>query len=301
MDFESAQRKALHATTLDGEQAEALHEWLLQHRWEPYGVAHSQWAFRGNGVNVVMYNSGKLVVQGKKTAEFVQFVLEPEITHAAEFGYGTAVHGEWFEEHAGMDESGKGDLFGPLVTACVIAGGDAVKQFIADGVKDSKQIASDATVLKLSGKIRTSNCVVKTMCFSMEKYNELYVKFNSNMNILLGWMHACSLRSALAEKRVAWGMLDQFSKRPIVQTMLRDHSFNLKMQTKAESDPVVAAASIVARAEYVEQMEKLSRLAGMQLGKGAGHSVTEQAVELKKRIGGEGMRNFVKLHFKTAP
>jgi ribonuclease HIII len=176
-----------------------------------------------------------------------------------------------------------------------------VKQFIANGVKDSKQITSDATVLKLNKEIRTLDCVVKTMCFSMEKYNELYVKFNRNMNILLGWMHACSLKSALAEKRVTWGILDQFSKKPIVQTMLNDPGFNLKMQVRAESDPVVAAASIVARAEYVEQMEKLSKLAGMQLRKGASSFVTKQAAELKKRVGEEGIKNFVKLHFKTAP
>ncbi|MDR0680146.1 MAG: ribonuclease HIII [Puniceicoccales bacterium] len=301
MDSKPAQKKSLYTITLDGEQGEALHEWLAEHRWEAYGVDHSQFAFRGDGVNVVMYSSGKLVVQGKKTEDFVEFILEPEITHVAKLCYDTASHGEWFEEHAGMDESGKGDLFGSPVTACVIAGGDTVKEFIAGGIKDSKLLTSDATVLKLDSKIRVSNCVVKTMCLSMAKYNELYAKFHSNMNLLLGWMHTCSLKNALAERHVSWGMLDQFSKKPIVQTMLGDSDFNLKMQTKAESDPVVAAASIVARAGYIRQMEELSRLADMPLRKGAGILVTEQAVELKKRIGRENMRNFVKLHFKTAP
>ncbi|MDR3273823.1 MAG: ribonuclease HIII [Puniceicoccales bacterium] len=301
MDPTSARKKSLYTTTLDDEQAEALHEWLAWHRWEAYGVDHSRFAFKGDAVNVVMYNSGKLVIQGKKAEDFVEFVLEPEITHAAKLGYDAVVHAEWFEEHAGMDESGKGDLFGPLVTACVIAGGDTVKQFISDGVKDSKLITSDAAVLKLDDKIRASGCVVKTMCLSMAKYNELYVKFNDNMNFLLGWMHTCSLRKALGERQVPWGMLDQFSKRPIVQTMLKDPTFNLKMQTKAESDPVVAAASIVARAEYIRQMEELSKLADMKLRKGASKLVTEQAAELKKRVGGNNMRNFVKLHFKTAP
>jgi ribonuclease HIII len=83
--------------------------------------------------------------------------------------------------------------------------------------------------------------------------------------------------------------------------MLGDADFNLKMQTGAESDPVVAAASIVARAEYVQQMEELSKLAGMKLIKGASKFATEQAAELKKIVGGNGMKNFVKLHFKTAP
>ncbi|MDR2721226.1 MAG: DUF3378 domain-containing protein [Puniceicoccales bacterium] len=104
MDSKPVQRKTLYTAAFDGERIEALHEWLLQHRWEPYGVPHSRFAFRGDGVNIVMYNSGKLVVQGKKTEEFIQFVLEPEITHTAEFGYNFAVHEKkWFEEHAGMD------------------------------------------------------------------------------------------------------------------------------------------------------------------------------------------------------
>ncbi|MDR1255885.1 MAG: ribonuclease HIII [Puniceicoccales bacterium] len=301
MDEKPAQGRVLHTATLDGEQSDNLCQWLWAHGWKPYTVVHSQFAFKGDGVNVVMYKSGKLVVQGKKTDDFVEFVLEPEITHFAGLTRGDADRGEWFEEHAGMDESGKGDLFGPLVTACVIAGGSTVEKLIASGVKDSKQITSDAQILNLDGKIRASDCVVKTMQLSMAKYNELYVKFNSNMNLLLGWMHACSLRDALSERRVSWGLLDQFSKKPIVQGMLRDPDFDLRMQTKAESDPVVAAASIVARAEYVRRMEELSKLADMQLRKGASRFVTEQAAELKKCLGGDGMRNFVKLHFKTAP
>ena len=293
--------RTIYTITLDESQEDALLEWLSVNRWEGYDVKYAKFAFRGDHVNVVLYNSHKLVVQGKKTDEFVQFVLEPNILKQVTVGYDEVLHSEWFEEHAGMDESGKGDLFGPLITACVIADPAQIEQFMSIGVKDSKLVSNDRMILQIADKIRETGCIAETMCVSMAKYNELYLKFHSNMNILLGWMHCCSLRNALAKKRVKWGMLDQFCKSPIVQTMLNDPQFELRMQTKAESDPVVGAASIIARAEYVKNMQKLSQLAGMPLMKGASRHVTEQARELKEQLGGEEMKNFVKLHFKTAP
>ncbi len=293
--------RTIYTTILDDSQADDLLAWLHENHWEKYDVDYCRFAFRGQHVGVVLYNSRKLVVQGKKTEDFVQFVLEPYILKQVSMGYEDTLHPEWFEEHAGMDESGKGDLFGPLITACVIADHDEVEQFLSAGVRDSKQVSSDRVILQLADKIRSTGCVVEVMSVSMAKYNELYAKFHNNMNTLLGWMHCCSLKNALAKRPVPWGMLDQFSKQPIVQTMLKDPMFELRMQTKAESDPVVAAASIIARAEYVRQMQTLSKLADMPLMKGASKMVTEQAIELKQRLGADEMKNFVKLHFKTAP
>lgn len=297
----SATPRTIYTTVLDESQEDELLDWLSENQWERYNVAYSRFAFRNQHTNIVVYKSHKLVVQGKKTEDFVQFVLEPYILKQASLGYEEVLHNEWFEEHAGMDESGKGDLFGPLITACVIADHDQIEKFLSAGVKDSKQVSSDRVILQLADKIKETGCVVELMCVSMAKYNELYIKFHSNMNILLGWMHCCSLKNALAKHRVPWGMLDQFSKQPIVQTMLNDPTFDLRTQTKAESDPVVAAASIIARAEYVHQMQELSKLAGITLMKGASKAVTEQAIELKQRLGQDEMKNFIKLHFKTAP
>ena len=121
------------------------------------------------------------------------------------------------------------------------------------------------------------------------------------MNILLGWMHSCSLQNALRERPATWGMLDQFSKRPIVQGFLKDKAFDLRMQTKAESDPVVAAASILARAEYNRQMDALSQKAGITLQKGAGKQTVIQAHQLAKTFGMGHLDEFLKTHFATAP
>lgn len=300
-DPQEPKKKAIYTITLSDEQMQKLDTWCRTQGWESYEVDYAQFAFKGNKVNVVGYKSGKLVIQGKNTEAFVSYVLEAEITKEIKLGYEEVNHPEWFEPHAGLDESGKGDLFGPLVTACVIADGAIAKQWLKAGIQDSKRVTSDAAILKFEKVIRgTQGVVAKTTFAGMQKYNELYHKFDQNMNKLLAWMHAKALKEALKVKRVPWGMLDQFSKKPLVQGYFKDDPFNLKMQTKAESDPIVAAASIVARAEYIRQMEKLSDTFGEKLLKGASARTKEQAKTVVKKMGKDAFGNFAKLHFKTA-
>ena len=124
-----------------------------------------------------------------------------------------------------------------------------------DGIKDSKRITSDRAIKVLASKIRkTSDVTIKTAWAGMPKYNEFYNKFGRNVNKLLAWFHARAAADALEEKLVPWGLLDQFSNSLLYNGNLVK-GFELKMRTKAEEDPVVAAASIIARAEYVRQME----------------------------------------------
>jgi len=292
-------RKTLYTTTLDKDQAKALDSWLDKHLWASYEVAYAKFAYKSRHCNVVFYESGKLVIQGKGTEDFVIFVLEGEITKTAKFGYEEVSNPEWFEAHAGVDESGKGDLFGPLVSACVIADGDAVRKWIESNLKESKKVSSDTAVLAMARKIKaTKGVVVKVSYANMEKYNELYNKFG-NLNKMLAWMHAKAIEGALEERHVPWGMLDQFTKQPLVQKQLKVENFNLKMQTKAESDPVVAAASIIARATYIYVMKKLSEESGINLSKGVSEKVKEQARELVKKFGKDALPKYVKMHFKT--
>lgn len=291
----------LYTLSLTQEEIIRLKTWCQKASWEFFEVDHAAFAYRGNQVNVVAYKSGKIVIQGKKTQDFVTFVLEGEITHKPKLGYDEFNNPTWFEAHAGLDESGKGDVFGPLVTACVIVPEGMAKQFIDMGIKDSKAITSDGIILKLDQKIRkTPGVTVKVMYAGMSKYNELYEKFGQNLNTLLAWMHSKSLGDALTIQPVSWGLLDQFSKQPLVQKFFKNEHFDLRMQTKAESDPIVAAASIVARATYVQQMEALSEKAGETLLKGASNAVLEQGKRLVAKWGPEKLGEFAKLHFKTA-
>lgn len=293
-------KATIYTSKLSEEQMEKVRNICEGKMWEEYEVAYARFAYKGLKLNLVGYESGKLVVQGKETENFVINTLEPEVLGEARFGYDEIHHPEWFESHAGMDESGKGDLFGPVVTACVIADKPQIDEWVKAGVADSKKI-TDPRILKLDMMIReTKGVAIETCMCSMAKYNELMGKPRANLNLLLAWQHAKSLEAALKKKRVPWGMLDQFSKQDLVGRYFKDKTFDLRMQTKAEADPVVAAASIVARAEYVRYMAKLSKRIDEPLKKGASAMVKAQAAKILERFGPEGFKDFAKLHFRTS-
>ena len=108
------QKKTFYAIELDSAKLDRVREICDRRMWETYDVAFAQFAFKGPKVNIVGYESGKLVIQGKETEDFILNTLEPEVTGEAVFGYDEVLHPDWFEEHAGLDESGKGDFFGPV-------------------------------------------------------------------------------------------------------------------------------------------------------------------------------------------
>jgi len=296
--------KTLYTIKLEPEQLEKLEAICDQRVYGYYHVDHSLFAFKGphDQVNIVAYKSGKVVIQGKGTEAFVQNILEAEVTGDPRMGYDEIHHPEWYEPHAGVDEAGKGDLFGPLVSCCVIADGEMVRHWQAEGVKDSKSL-TDGSILRLEKIIlRTKGVVVKKTFAGMQRYNELMSKPGANLNKLLAWYHSRSVQAALEARKVEWGLLDQFSKAPLTQQQLKKDGidFDLRMRTKAESDPVVAAASICARAEFVRQLHKLSADFGEELKKGAGAPVKKQGEELVKKLGAHRLKDFAKVHFKTA-
>ena len=299
-DNNSTKKKSMYNLKLTSEQVDKLGKVLHALGWPKREVKYARHAFDGDGVKVVAYESGKLVVQGKGTEDFVTHILEPKITGEFLLGYEEVNNPDWFEPHAGLDESGKGDLFGPVVSACVIADGDMVKFWMEKGIRDSKTI-TDGAIMKMAKQIAmTRGVVIKTAFTSMVKYNELYLKFGENLNKLLAWLHGKALNDALDLREPKWGLLDQFTKQPLVQKYVEDRNFELQMRTKAESDPVVAAASIIARATWLQQMKKLEKFAGCTIPKGSGAQAKEVASELFSRFGEAKMNEFCKMHFKTA-
>ncbi len=305
-DEEAPKKIASYTVKLDAAQLAKLRAWCEARSWVPFEVAYTHYAFKADHlkINLSAYTSGKVVIAGKGTEDFVRDVIEPEITGAAKLGYDEVLHPDWFESHAGLDESGKGDFFGPVTAATVIADKAAIDEWRKAGAQDSKKMA-ESKIMELDRLIRaTRGAVVETcFCHSMTRYNELMGRPGANLNRLLAWQHATALAGALARKPVPWGLLDQFSEQPLVQRELAKKdikNFELKMRTKAESDPVVAAASIVARAEYVRQMHELSKKFGAKLQKGAGPLVKEQAHEIIRKFGARALGEFAKLHFRTA-
>lgn len=287
---------------LDDAQMEKLRAAVAAKHWEETEVPYARFAFKGPKVNVTAYTSGKVVVAGKDTEDFVQNVIEAEVTGAPKLGYDDVLHPDWFEPHAGLDESGKGDLFGPVVAATVIAEKPAIDAWRAAGVRDSKSI-EDSQILKLDELIQNTPGVVTEVRFmEMAEYNRVMARPYASLNRLLAQHHADALAAALQKKWVPRGLLDQFSKEPLVQRELKKlglERFKLEMRTKAEEDPVVAAASVVARAEFVRQMRYLSREFGDKLLFGAGAQAKAQAALMVEKFGARSLGKFAKLHFRT--
>src|SRR2546425_8878941 len=194
-------------------------------------------------LSVAVYEKGpKVLVQGRDVEEFVQFELEPKILGEAKLGYEEVHSPEMFEPHFGVDESGKGDFFGPLVIAGVYVDRGIARKLLDAGVQDSKRIGSDARIRTLGQIIRkTAGGLIETVLIGPERYNELYEKFG-NLNSLLGWGHARTIENLLAKKPdCPRALSDQFADARVVRRSLLQHGRKIEIQQrpKAESDIAV--------------------------------------------------------------
>jgi len=199
--------------------------------------------------------------------------------------------------HIGTDESGKGDYFGPLVVAGVYLPDDQEDVLLELGVKDSKRV-TDNRAQKLSDLIRegyTHSLVV----IGPEKYNELYAKFK-NLNKLLAWAHSRAIENILEEVPCSLVITDQFGDERFVINALMTKGKNIELiqRPRAEEDMAVAAASILARAEFLRRMQILSQEFGVDIPKGSSTRSDEVGVELVKTHGPEILNKVAKKHFK---
>jgi ribonuclease HIII len=289
---------------LTPEQAAKLRDLLRDLGYEfaerPYTIFFAQ----KNKLSVAVYEKGpKILLQGKGIEEFVQFELEPKILEEAKLGYEEVHSPEMFEPHFGIDESGKGDFFGPLVIAGVYVDREIARAFLDAGIQDSKRIGSDKRIRELAKVIRaTTGAVGDTVAIGPERYNDLYEKFG-NLNSLLGWGHARVIENLLERKPdCPRALSDKFADASVIEKALlqRGQKIRLEQRTKAESDLAVAAASILAREAFIDWLENRSGTIGIKLGRGVSSEIKEAAMRVVEAGGPQALRKVAKLHFRTA-
>lgn len=285
----------------------------ILHRWcEDRGFSfseppqHALWKVDVQGCKLVCYASGKLVVQGKGADEFIRYTLETLLPHLTGISEApeSAVAVKGIVPHAGMDESGKGDFFGPLVITSAFANEKTAGQLIDAGVRDCK-LVNDKELFTLHGKIKA---ILSPRCFSTvvignEAYNRLYAQF-ANLNKLLAWGHARALENLLSKvPECTEALADQFGNPALIKRALleKGRAITLTQRTKAESDIAVAAASILARAEFLHRLAALADTAGVKLPKGAGPIVVRIGKELWRSSKGDAVlfAQIAKTHFST--
>ena len=293
-----------YTSPLTREQVEKLRAALADGGFEFCEKPYTIFAARKDKLNVAVYEKGpKVLVQGKGTEEFVQFTLEPQVLGEAKLGYEEVHSPEMFEPHFGIDESGKGDFFGPLVIAGAFVNRDIARRFIEAGIQDSKRIGSDKRIRDLAASIRqTPGAIHSVVSIGPEKYNELYEKFG-NLNRLLAWGHARVIENLLeARPDCPRALSDQFANPRLIQNALLDRGrlIRLDQRTKAESDPAVAAASILARERFIDWLEKAGKSYGVTLPRGASGAVKKTAAGLVQAHSRGVLSKLAKTHFKTA-
>jgi ribonuclease HIII len=211
---------------------------------------------------------------------------------------------EGFLPSIGTDESGKGDFFGPLVCAGVYVDAVSADALQAMGVRDSKRL-SDRRCRELAEGIQaTCREQYSVVEISPARYNDLYEQFRregKNLNTLLAWAHARVLENLLGRVACTRAITDQFADPRFVQSKLQERGkkIDLIQMPGAEVHVAVAAASVLARARFLERLEALSARFDMTLPKGASRMVVLAGQALVKRFGTAALRQAAKLHFKT--
>lgn len=292
-----------HTAALTSAQAEKLRRVLEHQDYDFETKPHALFSARKGKLNITVYQKGpKVLVQGKDTEDFIRFTLEPEVLGEARLGYEEVHDPEMFAPHFGIDESGKGDFFGPLVIAGVFTDATITRSLIAAGIMDSKRVTSAARIRTLAAAIRaTPGCTAEVVSIGPERYNEMHASFG-NLNRLLAWGHARVIEKLAATRPdCPRALSDQFARPEVLQRALRDKGLTLQLdqRTKGESDIAVAAASILARERFIDWMDKTSASCGVKLPLGASAQVVDAARELVARLGPDALGKAAKLHFRT--
>ena len=198
----------------------------------------------------------------------------------------------------GIDESGKGDYFGPLVIAGVYVTQEQEEQLRAVGVRDSKTV-SDKKAAVLAEQIRKL-CPFTVVAIGPERYNSLHASFK-NLNKLLAWGHARAIENLLEKVACTRVVADQFGDERFLKNalMAKGREVTLIQKPRAEEEIAVAAASIVARAEFLRRLQDLGVKYNVTLPKGASDLVIRAGKEFVQRHGSDALGQVAKFHFRT--
>lgn len=265
-------------------------------------VPHASFSARGEGAVVTLYKSGKLVVQGADPEAFVLQHTGLELPErAAVQGEPAGAVGSEADPFAhvtgpfvGSDETGKGDYFGPLVVAAVRMESHQAQKLTDWGVADSKKL-TDKRALKLAVLLREE---VEYTIESLKppEYNAEYARMRT-LNPLLAAQHARAIR-AVAQPGDAV-LVDQFAKASLMEAALEGSDVRLFQAHRAERHVAVAAASILARAEFLLALAELETQEGTRLHKGAGQPTDEAGLSFARANGMDALGRVAKLHFKN--
>lgn len=286
---------------LDPIEAPATRRFFEEHGFELRDAPHAFWQARGPGCNATFYQSGKLLLQGKE-ADVFRGLLGDDTPEARPYWRALQKHPKpapkaWI----GTDEAGKGDYFGPLTVAGVVVTPENLELLATLGVDDSKAVA-DSKVGELDRAIQ-GLCPCEVMYISPATYNRLHAKMRT-VNAIMAWAHAKVIHTLLERvesPRPDWILVDRFANDRVMTRAIGalPEGVRFNQWPKAEEDPAVAAASVLARAAYLRGLASLGKRFGVKLHGGAGTPALAAGRKFLETVGRDQLGEVAKLHFAT--
>jgi ribonuclease HIII len=274
---------------------------LLEQRFEFRSAPYALFSAKGEGVVVTHYTSGKFVVQGDHPETFVETYLG--VACASPSAKPTPRAADPFAPQGsevitiGSDESGKGDYFGPLIVAAVRVTPELSKKLEGGEVRDCK-LMNDASVLRVGAALR-ANVPHAIARLDPPAYNAEHARVK-NLNPMLAALHALAVRELLtgAEPGVRV-VIDQFGNESLLRKALAGTAIQLEQRHRGEEELAVAAASVIAREQFLAALHELSEEYAIDLAKGAGSPVDAAARRFVQLHGPDKLGAVAKLHFKN--
>lgn len=263
--------------------------------------------YKSDKITINLYHSGKILFQGKESEQWYNKVLNflglelgnLDKLNSTEKNKRSKLSSFLGVKRIGIDESGKGDFFGPLVIgAYCVEGTEHEKKLLELGVRDSKKI-SDKVIADIAHEIKKIG-EYDIVIIGPKTYNNLYNKMK-NLNNLLAWGHARCIENTLTKTKCSYVISDKFGNEQLIKNTLfkKGKEVELIQEHKAERDIAVACASILARDAFIKYLKKLENNYGFSLSKGASEKVIEEGKKIVKAKGKEFLKNIAKTHFKT--
>lgn len=256
----------------------------------PYGVTFKTGLGGKKPVSVAIYHTEKKGFSIVTTDEALRSLLTLLLTD---------------EGTLGSDEAGKGDVFGPLVV-CAFVLGSKETELLKLGAKDSKRMKNEGILdiyKKIDAGFRDSFSMVRIM---PERYNSFYESLASqgrNLNNLLAWAHSKAISNVVAKRNdIKRVLVDKFTDNPAANSLITAAAgtFPVTFQVRAEQNPAVAIASVIARAGYLISLDQISEtvLGGsFRLIPGSGAESDKLLKEITEKYGSGILTKIAKTHF----
>lgn len=280
---------------------------LRRDKKPPYSVFQAE----EGGTIITLYESGKVMFQGISAdidanmwkdleSHYNNRDIDSELNKKEEKEDDKTYY---YYDAIGSDEVGTGDYFGPIIVTATLVDKSTRKLLEDLKIMDSKKMTDDK--IRRCAPILMNKLPYVTFTLSNTKYNEMSSK-GFNMNKIKAILHNRVLFE-LSNKGIPYHkiIVDQFTTPRsyfsyLKQENIEDKVTKITFLTKGESKHLsVAAASVISRYRFLQEMDKLSEKYKVDIPKGASPKVDSVAKKILDTYGKNELSKIVKLNFKN--